>query len=458
MKYKCLAILLVGGIKEKCMKKFSDLKVSKDVVNILANNGIVTPTPVQEQVIPVLFGGRDVLAQAQTGTGKTLSFLIPALQKLDLSKPYLQILIVTPTRELALQIYKEAVRLVSDSPVKIINVCGGRDRIAQEIKLKKNVHMLVGTPGRLLEHLREGNTNLGEVKLFVLDEVDEMLQRGFLDDINHLVTLLPAKRQNMMCSATLPETVKKLAKLTMNNPLVVSLSSDNPTVENIRQIAIKVSEENKRKLLLDLIVRLNPYLLMIFCISKERVKELEAFLVTQGLSVEAIHGELSQSKRNQVMKKFHEAKIQILVASELVARGVDIRGVTHVINYDIPHKADMYIHRIGRTGRANETGVAVTMYTPEDLKWLHAIEKALGYKIEKQNHTGSTLSSRPKAKTEVKRGRSAVADKRGKKDVLTKNVSSARNPAKKDTSRVNTKEQTEGIKSDNKRTTRKKAR
>ena len=419
--------------KGKNMKSFSDLKINENFVEILRKQGILQTTPIQEQCLPVLLKGRDVLAQAQTGTGKTLAFLLPALQKLDLSKPYLQVLIVTPTRELAIQVYREAVKLVADSPIKLINICGGRDKIAQEIKLKKHVHMLIGTPGRILEHLRDGNTNLGAVQMFVLDEVDEMLQRGFLDDIKQLVELLPAKRQNMMCSATLPESVKKLAKLTMVNPLVVSLSADNPTVENIRQIAIKVAEENKRRLLLDLIARLNPYLLMIFCISKERVKELESFLVTKGLSVEAIHGELSQSKRNQVMKKFHEAKIQILVASELVARGVDIQGVTHVINYDIPHKADMYIHRIGRTGRANESGVAVTMYTADDLKWLQAIEKALGYKIEKQNHSGSTLSRKPKPKGEVKRGRSAVAEKRGKKDVMSKNASSARTQAVKKT-------------------------
>lgn len=414
------------------MKTFKELKVEERIVELLAKQGIVEATPVQEASIPVLFSGRDVLAQAQTGTGKTLSFVIPALKKIDTSKPFLQVLVVTPTRELAIQIYRETAKLVKDTDVKLINVCGGRDKIDQEIKLKKNVHMLIGTPGRILDHLREKNTNLGAVKFFVLDEVDEMLQRGFLQDIEQLALLLPDKRQNMMCSATLPDTVKKLAKQIMVNPLVLSLSADNLTVENIRQIAIKVSEENKKKLLVDLIKRLNPYLLMVFCISKEVVKEIEEFLITQGFDVEAIHGELSQSKRNQVMKKFHEAKIQILVASELVARGVDIRGVTHVINYDIPHKADMYIHRIGRTGRASEQGVAVTLYTHSDLKWLSAIEKSLGYKIEKQNHGGSTLSTRKKETTAPKRGRSSVKDdKRGKKNVLAKNASATRNPKKK---------------------------
>lgn len=414
------------------MKTFKELKVEERIVELLAKQGIVEATPVQEASIPVLFSGRDVLAQAQTGTGKTLSFVIPALKKIDTTKPFLQVLVVTPTRELAIQIFRETAKLVKDTDIKLINVCGGRDKIDQEIKLKKNVHMLIGTPGRILDHLREKNTNLGAVKFFVLDEVDEMLQRGFLQDIEQLAMLLPEKRQNMMCSATLPDTVKKLAKQIMVNPLVLSLSSDNLTVENIRQIAIKVSEENKKKLLVDLIKRLNPYLLMVFCISKEVVKEIEEFLISQGFDVEAIHGELSQSKRNQVMKKFHEAKIQILVASELVARGVDIRGVTHVINYDIPHKADMYIHRIGRTGRANEQGVAVTLYTHADLKWLSAIEKSLGYKIEKQNHTGSTLSTRKKETTAPKRGRSSVKEnKRGKKDVLLKNASATRNPKKK---------------------------
>lgn len=414
------------------MKTFKELKVEERIVDVLAKQGIVEATPVQEASIPVLFSGRDVLAQAQTGTGKTLAFVIPALKKIDLTKPFLQVLVVTPTRELAIQIYRETAKLVKDTDVKLINVCGGRDKIEQEIKLKKNVHMLIGTPGRILDHLREKNTNLGAIKLFVLDEVDEMLQRGFLQDIEQLAQLLPEKRQNMMCSATMPDSVKKLAKQIMVNPLVLSLSSDNLTVDNIRQTAIKVSEEKKKKLLVDLIKRLNPYLLMVFCISKEVVKEIEEFLIGQGFEVEAIHGELSQSKRNQVMKKFHEAKIQILVASELVARGVDIRGVTHVINYDIPHKADMYIHRIGRTGRASEQGTAVTLYTHSDLKWLQAIEKSLGYKIEKQNHEGSTLSTRKKDAAEPKRGRSSVkTDKRGKKNVVSKNASATRNPRKK---------------------------
>ena len=413
------------------MKTFKDLKVEERIVQLLAKQGITEPTPVQEAAIPMLFSGRDTLAHAKTGTGKTLAFAIPALKKIDLSRPYLQVLIVTPTRELALQIYREIGNLISGTELKMINVCGGRDRIDEEIKLKKNVHLLIGTPGRLLDHLREKNVNLGAIRLFVLDEVDEMLQRGFLDDIKQLVALLPEKRQNMMCSATLPDTVKKLAKMIMVNPMVLSLSSDNLTVDNIKQIAIKVSAENKKKLLADLIRRLNPYLLMVFCISKEVVKEVEEFLIAQDFEVEAIHGELSQSKRNQVMKKFQEAKIQILVASELVARGVDIRGVTHVINYDIPHKTDMYIHRIGRTGRANEQGTAITLYTHEDVKWLTAIEKALGYKIEKQTHKGETMSMRPKSGTAVKRGRSAVKDKRGKANVALKNAISARGVRKK---------------------------
>lgn len=408
-------------------KTFTDLKVDTRIVEILQTQGIKQATPVQEKVIPVLFTGRDVLVQAQTGTGKTLAFVIPALKKIDTSKPYLQVLILTPTRELSLQIYQEIKKLVIGTEIRVANVCGGRDKNSQETKLKNVVHIIVGTPGRIQDHLRSKNTNLGAIKFFVLDEVDEMLQRGFLEDINLVVDNLPKERQNMMCSATLPDIVKQLAKKIMLNPYVVSLSEENPTVENIRQIAIKVAGENKKGLLLNLIERLNPYLLMIFCISKEVVKEIEGFLAAKGLEVEAIHGELSQSKRNQVMKKFQEAKIQILVASELVARGMDIQGVTHVINYDIPHNTNMYIHRIGRTGRASADGVAVTLYTHDDVKWLTAIEKALGYKIEKQNHAGETMSSRKKNDRQVKRGKSSVREnKRGKKNVLAKNSSSSR--------------------------------
>lgn len=403
------------------MKNFSSFKLNTISVVSLKNRGITIATPVQEQVIPVLISGRNVLAQAKTGSGKTLAFLLPAVEKIDTSKPFLQCLILTPTRELAQQITNEAKKLTTDTAVKVTSAFGGKDMIAEKNKLKNSTHILVGTPGRILDHLGKANMNLGALKLFVLDEVDEMLARGFLEDIIKLEENKPEDCQNMMCSATMPEDVRNLAKQIMTNALVLTVDSVENPVETIEQIAIKVTEDGRMRAVATLINRLNPYLMMIFCISKERAKELDIFLAGQNYLVEAIHGELSQNKRQQIMERFRSAKLQILVCSDMAARGLDIEGVTHVINYDVPTTSDMYVHRIGRTGRAGADGIAITLYAIEELKRLTNIEKALGKKLSRQNLAGAELAVAPKRNAKKsggtkKRGRSAVGEnKRGTK-------------------------------------------
>ena len=398
---------------------FSALKVCAHTVEQLQKMGITRPMPVQEQAIPALFAGRDVIARAQTGTGKTLAFLVPLAEKVDAEKPYAQALVITPTRELAQQIAVELKKILGESPIKVLAVTGGRDFEEQKYKLEGRSHVLIGTPGRLLDHIKKGNTDLGGVKYLVLDEVDEMLQQGFMDEAFDLIAMTAAEHQTMLCSATLNEEVRKLGRKLTKNCALIDIEPDKATVDKIKQICLKTTDEYKNRAVAALLERLNPYLAIVFCMSKERTKELGDWLGMQGFNVDVLHGEMSPAKRKTVMKSFRDAKIQILVASDLAARGLDVEGVTHVINYDIPHDVDWYVHRIGRTGRAGNDGVAITLYTPEEVKWLRNIETKLGVLMERQNLEGETVVRRvsttaPKKKkaTGPKRGRNAVADKR----------------------------------------------
>lgn len=398
---------------------FTMLKVCAETVTALHKMGIKRPMPVQEQAIPALFAGKDVIARAQTGTGKTLAFLLPLVEKIDVNKPYAQALVITPTRELAQQITTELKKIIADRGIKVLAVTGGRDFELQKHKLDGKSHVLIGTPGRLLDHIRKGNTSLGGVGYLVLDEVDEMLEQGFIDDAAQLVAMTAPEHQTMLCSATLSEEVRKLGQKFTRNCALIDINPDAATVENIQQICLKTTEEYKNRAVAALIDRYNPYLMIVFCMSKERTKELGDWLGEQGYNVDVLHGEMSAVKRKNVMKAFRDAKLQILVASDLAARGLDVEGVTHVVNYDIPHDVNWYVHRIGRTGRAGNDGVAVTLYTAEEVKWLRNIETKLGVVMERQNLEGKTVARRvsevggkKKKKAGPKRGRNAVADKR----------------------------------------------
>lgn len=415
---------LILGFEMKAVRNmvnsFAELKVCAETVELLKQMGIKKPMPVQEQAIPALFAGRDVIARAQTGTGKTLAFLVPMVERLDAAKPFVQALVITPTRELAQQIAVELKKLLGGSEVKVLAVTGGRDFEAQKHKLDGKSHVLIGTPGRLLDHIRKGNTNLGGVKYLVLDEVDEMLKQGFIDEASELIAMTDPERQTMLCSATLSEEVQKLGKRITRNCALIDIDPNKATVENIKQICIKTTDEYRNKAVASLIDRYNPYLMIVFCFSKERTKELGEWLGTQGYNVDVLHGEMSQAKRKTVMKAFREAKLQVLVASDLAARGLDIEGVTHVVNYDIPHDVDWYVHRIGRTGRAGNEGIAVTLYTAEEVKWLKNIENKLDVKMERQNLDGKTIARREHAPVQKKRKAEAAKPKRGKKAVVDK--------------------------------------
>lgn len=371
---------------------FTQLKVCDRTVELLKKAGINTPMPVQERAIPALYANKDVIARAQTGTGKTLAFVIPMMEKIDTEKSYVQALIIAPTRELAVQITNEITKLTGETGIKTLTVVGGRDFETQKNKLKNKVHIMVGTPGRLLDHIRKGNVALRGVEYLVLDEVDEMLEQGFGDEALEIIGMTNEKRQTMLCSATLDEEVKKLGQRITRNTMLIDIEPNKATVDKIEQICIKVSEEKKEEALEILIKRYNPYLMIVFCYSKERAIELFEKLDAKRYNVDVLHGGMSQAKRKTVMKSFRDAKLQILVASDIAARGLDVEGVTHVINYDIPHDGDWYVHRIGRTGRAGNDGMAITFYTAEDTRWLNNIENKLNVKLERQNIDGDVVS------------------------------------------------------------------
>ena len=399
---------------------FEQVNILPEVRENLKKMGIRTAMPVQQQAIPALLKGRDVLARAQTGTGKTLAFLIPLAQKVDAAKPYVQALVIAPTRELAQQVNDVMKQVLDGLGIKTLAVTGGRDFETQKNKLAGKAQVLIGTPGRLLDHIEKGNVDLGGVTYLVLDEVDEMLAQGFMDDALKLIAMTNPERQTMLCSATVSEEINKLGRKLTTNCQVIDIAPEEAVVKTIRQICIRTTEEKKPELLMKLIKRLNPYLMLVFCISKERAKEVDELLGANGFNVAVLTGDMIAATRKTVMKQFREARVQILAASDIAARGLDVEGVTHVINYDVPHDADWYVHRVGRTGRAGRDGIAVTMYTPEELRWLHNIETKLGITMEKQTVTGRPIVRRTRiaaarkkaAEAPRSRGRNSVEDKR----------------------------------------------
>ncbi|MCC2686700.1 MAG: box helicase, partial [Paenibacillaceae bacterium] len=357
---------------------FDRLGVRAELVHVLKNSGVTVATPVQEQAIPVLQSGKDAVVQAQTGTGKTLAFLLPILEKLHLQSPHVQALIVTPTRELAIQITAEARKLAAAVGANALAVYGGQDVEDQIRKLLGAPHLVVATPGRLLDHLRRGTLSLSSVSMLVLDEADQMLAMGFLDEVEEVIRAIPSRRQTMLFSATMPDAVRHLARSYMRNPEDVRVKGKQVTVEGIKQWVVPTSDRAKEETLARLIETVRPYLAMVFCRTKIRAKSLTEKLLARGLDVDELHGDLSQAKREQAMRRFREAKVQVLVATDVAARGLDVEGITHVFNYDIPHDAESYIHRIGRTGRAGQQGMAITLAAPRDKMYLDKIERGIG--------------------------------------------------------------------------------
>ncbi|RKN61389.1 DEAD/DEAH box helicase [Paenibacillus ginsengarvi] len=378
---------------------FTSLGIRPEFQKALALHGIHTPTPVQEQAIPPLMAGKDVVGQAQTGTGKTLAFVLPIVERLEPKRPFTQALIMTPTRELAVQIAKEAERLTKTVEVDVAAIYGGTDVERQIKKLEQLPAIVVGTPGRLLDHVKRGTLSLSGVRFVVVDEADEMMQRGFLEEVETLIALSSDKRQTMLFSATMPQPIRQLSERYMKKPEQLRAPGKQVTAADVEQSIVETPESEKTKTLLRLLGHYRPYLAMVFCSSKGRANAVSEALKEEGVECDALHGELSQAKRENVLKRFREANLQVLVATDIAARGLDIEGVTHVFNYDVPQDVEWYVHRIGRTGRAGESGLAITLATPRDKMRLAKLESKIGMKLPRRNTEGGLLASEVAKKT-----------------------------------------------------------
>ncbi|WP_342432725.1 DEAD/DEAH box helicase [Neobacillus sp. FSL H8-0543] len=385
------------------MPDFISLGISELLVEKLNRVGVSKPTPIQKRAIPFLMEGKDVIAQAQTGTGKTFAFILPILEKINPDASHVQALIVTPTRELALQITAEFEKLTADlQDVDVLAVYGGQDVDKQLRKLKRNVQIVVGTPGRLLDHIRRGTVQLSKLSFLVLDEADQMLHIGFLNEVEDIIRETPASRQTMLFSATMAEEIRKLAKRHMREPEYIQVEKKQGPADNVKQIAMHTVDRAKQGTLINLIESHRPYMAVIFCRTKRRVSKLYEVLRSHKFSCDELHGDLSQAKREQVMKRFRDGDVQLLIATDVAARGLDVEGVTHVFNYDIPQDSESYIHRIGRTGRAGSEGLAITFYSTADRPTLDLIEKELKITIPKQNIGNTDEKSEEKRHTERK--------------------------------------------------------
>jgi ATP-dependent RNA helicase DeaD len=360
---------------------FTKLGVSEELAEALAQQGYTEPTPIQKEAIPVVMAGQDVIAQAQTGTGKTLAFVLPILENFDPVKSYTQALIITPTRELALQITAEVQKWAPLKGMNVLAAYGGQDVERQLKKLAGTIHLIIATPGRLLDHIRRETVMLGKVSTLVLDEADQMLHMGFLKDVEEIIMQTPVKRQTLLFSATMPTPIRNLAKGYMRSPQEIKVKTRQITLTEIEQIAIKTTDRGKQDALVHLMEEFRPYLAMIFCRTKLRAAELNKALQEMGYVSDELHGDLTQGKREQVMKRFRDAKIQFLVVTDIASRGLDVEGITHVFNYDMPHDTEAYIHRIGRTGRAGQRGMAVTMITQRDMRTLAEIEQGINAQL-----------------------------------------------------------------------------
>jgi len=364
------------------MSTFETLHIQELWIKKLQKQGIKTPTPIQAQAIPHLLTGRDLLGKAQTGTGKTLAFLLPILERIDLEQKSVQALIVAPTRELARQIADETHKLIRNlEDIRALAVYGGQDVVKQINKLDRMPQIVIGTPGRILAHFDRGTLDLRELRTLVLDEADRMLHIGFLPEVEDIIAATPRDRQLVMLSATMPDKVEKLAKTYLKNAAEVSVEAEKVTVDTIDQHVIMTTDRRKQVTLRAMLDEMRPYAAIIFCRTQRRASKLNEELQMQGYPTDELHGGLTQAKREKAMAKFYQGKTPFLIATDVASRGLDVTGVTHVFNYDLPDDAESYVHRIGRTGRAGNDGMAITLVTPRDERAFRDIERTLGIDV-----------------------------------------------------------------------------
>jgi ATP-dependent RNA helicase RhlE len=379
--------------------KFASLGLSDALVRAVSDVGYTDPTPIQLQAIPAVLAGRDVMAGAQTGTGKTAGFVLPLLQRLAAApaapKRSIRALILTPTRELAAQV-EESVRVYGKHvPLKSTVVFGGVSINPQITTLRHGVDVLVATPGRLLDHHGSRTVDLSHVEVLVLDEADRMLDMGFLPDIKRVLAALPRKRQNLLFSATFSDEIRTLAQGLLHDPLMIQVAARNSTVETIAQKVLPVEGKQKAALLLHLVREHNWYQVLVFTRTKHGANRLATQLDKHGVPALAIHGNKSQNARTRALAEFKSGKLQVLVATDIAARGLDIDNLPHVVNFDLPHVPEDYVHRIGRTGRAGASGEAISLVAPEERDLLRDIERVIRRQLPREVVTGFASLSAP---------------------------------------------------------------
>jgi ATP-dependent RNA helicase RhlE len=384
------------------MPSFAELGLSAELLRAVADTGYTEPTPVQAQAIPLILQGRDVLARAQTGTGKTAAFTLPLLQQLaphantsfSPARHPVRALILTPTRELAAQV-EESVRVYGKHlALRSTVVFGGMDIEPQLEALRRGVEVLVATPGRLLDHVGQKSVNLGTAQILVLDEADRMLDMGFLPDIRRILGLLPGERQNLLFSATFPDEVKKLADGLLKNPETIQIARRDSPAELVQQVVYEVPKAQKRALL-ESFIAMHEEQLLVFTNTKQQAGRLARELERDGCVATAIHSDRSQAERLQALADFKTGKVRVLVATDIAARGLDIEELPYVVNYELPFAAEDYIHRIGRTGRAGSTGHAVSLVAPEESRQLADIERLMKRSIERARLPVATVAVPP---------------------------------------------------------------
>lgn len=369
--------------------RFEDFGLSPDILRALADQGYVHPTPIQAEAIPIVLQGRDVMGAAQTGTGKTAGFSLPIIQLLlahastsaSPARHPVRALILTPTRELADQVAENVKAYSRHTPLRSTVVFGGMDMAPQVAALRSGIEILIATPGRLLDHVQQKTLNLSQTQILVMDEADRMLDMGFLPDLQRIINLLPKKRQNLMFSATFSTEIKKLAASFLSNPVTIEVARSNATADNVTQVVYKVDEDAKRDAVAYLIRGRDLKQVLVFSNTKIGASRLARQLEQEGVKASAIHGDKSQAERMAALDAFKSGTIDVLVATDVAARGLDIAELPCVINFDLPYNAEDYVHRIGRTGRAGASGDAISLYSDKDERLLVDIEKMIKHKF-----------------------------------------------------------------------------
>jgi ATP-dependent RNA helicase RhlE len=390
--------------------KFSELKLDPALQRGVADMGFVEPTAIQQKAIPPALSGRDVLGCAMTGSGKTAAFVLPILQRL-LNRPGrgTRALVLTPTRELAAQIHEHLVAMARHTPLRSVTVFGGVKPAPQERAIRAGVEIVIATPGRLLDHMRQPWARFEHLEYLVLDEADRMLDMGFLPDVNRILSMLPSRKQTMLFSATMPRPIVKLSRDLLSQPIRLDVERRAAPATGIRQAILPVPDKLKPQLLLEMIRQGEVKTALVFTRTKHRANRLAEYLAHAGIACDRIHGNRSQPQREAALAGFKTGKLRVLVATDIAARGIDVEALPHVVNFDVPAQPEDYIHRVGRTARARATGDALTLVSPAESREIAAIERTVGCKLERRWLAGFDYKAQPKARFEIPIGERIAA-------------------------------------------------